>query len=118
MDVLWLWTTTAQKKSAPQGKRVAKKLKSLMDVEGMDVDGGAVGSSETHVLIYDAERRNKMLNRLRKEKVKLASLPKNSQYMAHRVRVVNRALEILEEQNESLNKHEDELASLLSSLSL
>lgn len=83
-----------------------------MDVDGMDVDGGAAGSSET-------ERRNNMLNRLRKEKERLSCLPRNSQYVAHRMRVVNRALEILEPQNDqALDKREDELASLLSSLSL
>lgn len=87
----------------------------------MDVDDETASGTirDTSKLSHDAERRDRMLAQLRVEKQRLASLPKNSQYVLHRMRVITRALEILAWQNHrALEAHEDELASLLSSLSL
>lgn len=87
----------------------------------MDVDDDTASGMvrDTSKLRHDAERRDRMVVQLRVEKQRLASLPKNSQYFLHRMRVIARALEILARQNHSaLEAHEDELASLLSSLSL
>lgn len=104
-----------------RGQPIFWNFEAVMEVEGMGVDGGAGagGASDAHVLIHDEERCKGMVAQLRREKDRLSALPKNSQYVAHRMRVVNRALEILERQNQpSLDKHEDELAALLASLSL
>jgi len=70
-------------------------------------------------VVYDEHRAEQLLARLHEEKRRLATLPRNSHYVKHRMKVVCRAIHILSP-TDSRTQEEDafELASLLNSLSL
>lgn len=83
----------------------------------MDVEGESSSKGPATV----AEIRSNVLAQLGEEKKKLQLMPQASKYVAHRLRVVNRATELMtlamkEEKLE--DQAEDELMSLLNNLKL
>lgn len=85
----------------------------------MDIHHRTNPSESVNALIHDAERRESMLQRLKHERNRLSRLPKESLYVAHRLRVVDRAMQILSPSNGTFEEgNADEVSALLASLSL
>ncbi len=66
------------------------------------------------------EIRNNIFTRLQEEKKRLETLPQSSKYVSHRMRVVNRATDImnLSTKQQLKTQEDDELMALLKNLSL
>lgn len=86
----------------------------------MDIEYSKNGNYDSKSpLVHDGQRLERLLQSLEREKSRLSSLPRNSQYVKHRLLVINRTLNLLSVSGTaSLAQNDSELASLLSSLSL
>ncbi|PXF47551.1 hypothetical protein BWQ96_02695 [Gracilariopsis chorda] len=91
--------------------------------EEMETDDAEVepnrSSTPSKPVVYDEQRRKDLLDRLHREKQVLSTLPPASKYVRHRLKVVEKAVQILSSQEHcSQDDATAQLTRLLESLAI
>lgn len=94
--------------------------KQTMDVDNKPTSSSSLPGEQETPFGLNPKRIEQLRDRLNQEKAMLERLPSTSSYAIHRLRVVRRALEILQDarNNETTAQEMSELDKLLSGLSL
>lgn len=69
-------------------------VRDQMDTADYDAGPGRA-STPSKALVYDEQRRKELLDRLSIEKQRLSALPPSSTYVRHRLKVVEKAVQVL-----------------------